>query len=530
MAGSTRLGIRSEALIAMVLLVALVLTGCSGSGRSGDTTGRDPGQPMEVLRWATPGPVVTLDGSKAGDATSMNAIYLTSGQLTRFNADREPVLDLAESITMAEDGLSATVKLRPGLKYSDGTPIVAEDLQYAVERNRKGTGAGFVATIKSVEVVNDLTAVVHLNGPDPDLKSWFAERALQLHPKKLIESDPNYWSHPVSGGPYMVAAGWTPGSDVFRAVENPNYHEGPMMAKAIEMVSVPDAASRVLQVTSGEVHAAVDLPLSSKDSFPKEVKVSYAGVGGSNYLIANQTRGGPLADPKVRQAMSYAIDRKAISEKAFFGLQPASTSPMFDCGDLCERGLLPEGGARNLDRARALMAEAGYANGFEVELKVSSSRGGWQEAAVIIADNLAEIGIKAKVTPVDEGQHYSSISKQNYELFFTGGGGHHQSTLSQMLAEGDFWVAATGWTPPAEAAEVLRRTASELDPAKRRAAYTAAQKIWMEAMHVIPVTERVQLSASRVSDSLFVVQIKNDQKVNIQTVAEAKQGARAGDL
>jgi ABC-type transport system substrate-binding protein len=176
------------------------------------------------------------------------------------------------------------------------------------------------------------------------------------------------------------------------------------------------------------------------------------------------------------------------------------------------------------------MQEAGYASGFDVDLKVSSSRGGWQEAAVIIADNLGQIGIRAKVTPVDEGQHYSSITKQNYQMFFTGGGGHHQSTMSQMLNVGDFWVAATGWQPPAEAAQALQRSASELDPAKRRAAYTEAQQIWMDAMHAIPVTERVQLSASRVSASLFVSQIKNDQKVSVQTVAEAKQGAKAGSL
>lgn len=526
----TRSTMRPGALLAAMFAVVLVLAGCggsdepSGSGSSGDGT-----QPVDVLKWAGPGPVVTLDGSVAGDATSMNGIYLTSAQLTRFNPDREPVLDLAESIEVAKNGTSATVKLLPDLKYSDGTPIVADDLKYAVDRNRNGTGAAFIATIKSVEVVDDLTAVVHLNGPDPDLLSWFAERSLALHPKSEVESDPDYWSHPVSGGPYMVDKSWTPGSDVFRAEENPNYPKGPMMAKTIEIVSVPDPASRILQLTSGELDAAVDLPLSSLKSFPSEVKVTTAGVGGSNYLIANQTLGGPFAEAKVRQAMSYAIDREEISEKAFFGLQPASTSPMFDCGELCERDLLPEAGARDLDKAKALMEEAGYPDGFEAELKVSNSRGGWQDAAVIVAKNLADIGIKVKVTPVDEGQHYSSITDQNYQLFFTGGGGHHQATISQMINPGDFWVAATGWTPPAEAAAVLQRTASTLDPVERTKAYTEAQQIWMDSMVTIPVTERVQVNGSRVGD-IFVPQIANDQKVNVQSVAEAEKGVRAGDL
>jgi ABC-type transport system substrate-binding protein len=202
---------------------------------------------------------------------------------------------------------------------------------------------------------------------------------------------------------------------------------------------------------------------------------------------------------------------------------------MFDCGDLCVRGLLPEKGARDLDKAKQLMDEAGYPDGFKADLKVSNSRGGWQDAAVIIAGNLADIGINVKVTPVDEGQHYSSITEQNYQLFFTGGGGHYQSTISQMINKGDFWVAATGWTPPPAAADVLARTASTLDEGERTEAYTEAQEIWMDSMVTIPVTERVQLNGSRIGD-IFVPQIANDQKVNVQSVAEHDAGVRAGDL
>jgi len=103
-------------------------------------------------------------------------------------------------------------------------------------------------------------------------------------------------------------------------------------------------------------------------------------------------------------------------------------------------------------------------------------------------------------------------------MFFAGGGGHYQSTLSQMLREGDFWVAATGWTPPARAAELLAISASSLDVDERRAAFTEAQEIWMEASHVIPLVERVQLNGTRVPDSVFVPQIKNDQKVLVRTL------------
>lgn len=508
-----------RATVTGLIAASLLLAGCAAQSTPSDTG--SAATQRDLIRWAGAGPVTTLDGAASGDAPSMNAIMLTSGQLTRFDENHQPHLDLAQSVQLSDDGLHATVTLLPDLKYSDGTAVLAEDLQYAFERNKAGTGAAFVATIDSIDVIDDRTAVVNLKSPDPDLLSWFAERALQLHPKSLIESDPNYWTHPVSAGPYVVDQGWEPGSSTFRASENPNYVHGPMAAKAIEIDSVPDASSRILQLQSGELDAAIDLPLSSRDSFDSSVTVESAPVGGSNYLIANEKLGGPFANQQVRQAMSLAIDRDKISNLAFYGLQPASTSPMFDCGDLCEPNLLPEDGARDVDKAKALMAQAGYADGFSAELKVSSSRGGWQDAAVIVSQNLADIGINVTVTPVDEGQHFSSITSGNYQLFFTGGGAQAQATLSQMLSPNGFWVTATGWTPPSEANDVLSQSASSLDANARRAAFSRAQQIWADAAHVISITERVQLNGSRLPTSVFVPQIKNDQKVLIKPLGSS---------
>lgn len=540
-------------ILSVLVVILLVVAACGGddddASGSDDTSSEDAATttvagsddteapsaegpvPVEVIRWAGPGPVTTLDATVAGDAASMIAINFTSGQLTRFNADREPVLDLAESVEISDDGMSATVTLLPDLVYSDGTPILAEDIQYAVERNREGTGASFVATVESVEVVDDRTAIVNLYGPDPDLLSWMAERGFQLHPKSLIEADPEgYWSEPVSGGPYVVEAGWTPGGEIFRAVENPEYHKGPMMAQAIEHVSVPDVPSRILQLNAGDLDMAYDLPLASVEDLDDDVTTTIEGVGGMNYVVLNQSLGGPFASQEVRQAMSLAIDRQRVSDVAFFGLQPPATSPLFSCGDLCSPDLLPESGARDVEAAKVLMEEAGYADGFSAEMSVSSGRGGWPDAALLIAEDLAEIGIDITITPVDEGQHYSSIGEMAYEMFFSGGGGHHQATLSQMLTPDGYWVTATGWTPPEEGAEIVQLAAQSLDTDERRGYYDEAQRMWAEGSHVISVVERVQLSGNRVPDGILIPQVKNDQKVLIMSVAEAEAGARAGDL
>jgi ABC-type transport system substrate-binding protein len=540
-AGSARRR-RHMAPIALLLSLALVTAACgngeeatddgaSGGAASGESAApSDPEpQPVDLVRWAGPGPVTTLDGKIAGDASSMIGIYFTSGQLTRFDADRQPRLDLAESVVVSDDGLQATVTLLPGLVYSDGTPVLAVDIQYAVERNRDGTGASFVRTIESVDVIDDRTAVLNLVGPDPDLLSWMAERGFQLHPKSQIEADPDYFNNPVSAGPYVVEAGWVPGAEVFRAVENPNYHKGPMMARAIEHVAVPDVPSRILQLNAGQLDMAYDLPLSSAEDLDPAVEVAIKGVGGMNYIAINQELGGPFASYEVRRAISLAIDRSRISNVAFFGFQPPATSPFFSCGPLCRPGFLPNGGVQDLDAARELMAEAGFADGFSAEMKVSSGRGGWPEAAVLIAEDLAKIGINITVTPVDEGQHFSSIGERNYEMFFSGGGGHYQALVSQVLGPTGFWVAATGATPPAGADELVVLSGQALDVEERAAIYDRVQQMWADYLPIISVVERVQLTGNRVP-GILIPQVANDQKLIIQSVAEARAGVRAGDL
>ncbi|MDA1237179.1 MAG: ABC transporter substrate-binding protein, partial [Acidobacteria bacterium] len=349
------------------------------------------------------------------------------------------------------------------------------------------------------------------------------------HPKSKVEADPDYFSNPVSAGPYVVEAGWVPGANVFRAVENPDYHKGPMMARSIEHVAVPDVPSRLLQLNAGELDMAYDLPLSSANDLDAAVEVTIAGVGGMNYIAINQSLGGPFASYEVRRAISLAIDRERISNIAFFGYQPPATSPFFSCGPLCRPGFLPNGGAQDIEEARSLMKTAGYADGFSAEMKVSSGRGGWPESAVLVAEDLAEIGIKITVTPVDEGQHYSSIGEKNYEMFFSGGGGHHQALVSQVLDPSGFWVRATAATPPVGSTELVNASGQSLDVAERAEIYDKVQEMWASYLPIISVVERVQLSGNRVP-GILIPQVKNDQKLIIQTVAEARAGVRAGDL
>ena len=141
---------------------------------------------------------------------------------------------------------------------------------------------------------------------------------------------------------------------------------------------MPDLTSKVLQLATGELEFVWDLPIAAKDSLPPEVKQFTIEVGGANTLYLNMDpagkAGSKFADPKVRQAMSLAINRKAIADTAFAGLVKPLTSFWYDCPDICPTGMLPNGGVQDVEAAKKLMTEAGVpAEGITAEMLVSAA-------------------------------------------------------------------------------------------------------------------------------------------------------------
>lgn len=504
-------------------LVALVVAGCAGPTGGGSTDGV-----LEKVSVSGSIPVATLDAKEAGEDASLLAIYLGQGQLFRFDNDRVPVPDLAESADISDDGLEVTITLRSGLTYSDGSSVKAEDIKTAFERQvDDGLAASYFATMDSVEVVDDTHAIIHMKTPDPDVLMWLTGRALPINPTALVESDPDYFLHPVSAGPYVVDD-WTPGDSVATLVENPKYWAGPMMTKEIDIVGVPDISSLVLQVASGDIDYAWDIPAASLSTLPDTVNVTTGPNGGYNYLAVNMAKGNAFSDPRVRKAMSLAIDRKAIAEQAFQGMVPVATSFLYSCGDLCQPDLLPNAGVQDIDAAKALLAEAGYADGIDGgTMMVTGTRPGWQDAAVLISEQLAKVGITFEVKPTDDATWVEAFENNTFDAVFAGGAAPAQAALQQVFADDGWWAMGQGYTN-AETTELVAQAGRTLDPAERQAIFTKAQKIGQETMPVITVVERTSIIASTTPKGLLARPL-NTGLINVQTVRQAEDGLGAGE-
>ncbi len=199
---------------------------------------------IENIKIAGPGPVMTLDVAKATELSSNNVDLPVPGRRsTATTRTACPSPSSPSPMTPSADGLTNTLKLKAGLKYSDGTPVKAADVKAGVEHQKdKGVGAPFLAGIKEVEVVDDTTAILHMDYPDPDLLLGLTGRSLSINPADKMASDPDYFMHPVSAGPYVVTE-FTP-NKTLHMQENPNYVFGPMVVKGIDLVYVPDLTRR----------------------------------------------------------------------------------------------------------------------------------------------------------------------------------------------------------------------------------------------------------------------------------------------
>jgi ABC-type transport system substrate-binding protein len=432
------------------------------------------------------------------------SIYLTGGRLFRLNPDFTAELEMAEGIDFSDDAMEATVRLKEGLLYSDGTTVTAEDVVFAFERNRDTPGpryATYLTPIESVEAVDERTIVFKMTSPYLGLVEALADMGMAIHPKSQIEADADYFIHPVSAGPYVLKD-WTPGDSTWVLEENPNYVRGPMAIRSVELVAVPDQTSRVLQLGTGVIDYVYDLPVPARDSFPAEVNTYPAPLNGQYHVAFNLNLPDdhPLKDARVRQAISLAINRDEINEKAFGGISTPATSFIYPGPP---EGLHGDFGKQDLEGARELLAETAFADGFSVELQTWGQRSGWTDAALVIAENLSEVGITVEVTPIEDAVAVANLRAGTYEMQFSGNASTPLSFFKNQFAPGSFWCDVIGYDNP-EVVDLLNKAQSATTSEARIEFLHEAQRLAYEDMPLMPISERVVLVGNRVGrDVLF---------------------------
>jgi len=481
--------------------------------------------PLDKVRISLSSKLVNMDIIGTQGQPDQATTYLASGRCFTLNPDWSTKPDLAESLTVSPDGLTATIKLREGLKYSDGTPITAEDVVYTYERQRDNKGLWFsllFSVVANAVATDARTAVFTFTKPFPLFGYAMGHLGSSVHPKAKIESDKDYWLHPVSSGQYILKD-WTPGASEWVLEENPNYWAGPSAAKRVELVAVPDMTSRVLQLTTGALDYVYDCPLAARDSFPPEVKIYSVPINGVYYvaIYGGLPADHPLMNKDVRKAISLAINRDEISQKAFFGISKPLTGFLYP-GVPGAIDSLPNGGKQNIEEAKKVLATTPFASGFKFTLMTYSQRAGWTDATLVIKNNLAEIGITAEVTPLEDAVNTANFSGGKYEAGWSGNANEPLTLLRNQFVPGAFWTGAVKYNNP-EMVKILDNALSATTQADSVKYIEQAQNLAAEELAYIPTTERAVLVGNRLPAVIYEGNRPPGVNVAIYLLSEVKK-------
>lgn len=388
--------------------------------------------------------------------------------LTRIGPNGEVLPDLAESWTISEDGKVYTFKLHTGVKFHDGTDFDASDVKFSLARacaeNSQNAQKQLFAAIDTVDVVDPATVKVTLKQPQGSfLYNMGWGDAVIVAP----ESAETNKEKPIGTGPFKFQ-NWAKGSSV-TLVKSDNYWGAPVFLDKAEFRFIPDASAAVPAMLSGDVQAFPFLPpeaLSQVKDNPN-LKVVVGSTEGETILAMNNGKP-PFDQLKVRQAISYALDRKAIIDGASEGLgQPIGShmSPANkDYVDLTGTFL------HDPAKAKELLKEAGLASGTKVTLKLPPppyARLGGE----IIASQLRDVGIEAEIIPVEWAQWLDQVfTKKDYDLTIVS---HVEPNDIGIYARKDYYF---NYQNP-EFNKVIEELGLTTDEGKRKELLGNAQKI-----------------------------------------------------
>jgi peptide/nickel transport system substrate-binding protein len=475
----------------------------------------------ETLRWAAQNDILTLDPHSQNHATT-NAILMHSYEgLTRYNEKFEVEPALATKWTMISP-TQVRFELRKGVKFADGSPFTADDVIFSFGRIKQpqGTMGIYVAGIADIKKVDDHTVDFVLSGPSPLLlrniidfrimsKAW-AEKNRTTNTQDYKAKEENFASRNVNGtGPYKIT-GWTPDQRVTMSINKEWWGKHGGNVTEVIYTPIKSDPTRVAALLSGDVDMLTDLPVQdvarlrqdsklkivdghevrtifiALDEFSPELK--YSDVKGKN----------PFKDKRVREALNIAIDREAIKRNTMRGLSlPAAI--------LVAPGV--NGHAPDIDvavkadpeRAKKLLADAGYPNGFEFQLNCPNNRYVNDEE---ICQNLvamwARIGVKTKLVAESMATFIQKVQNFDTSAYLLGWGVatfDAQYSLQSLVrtrttgADGNFNFGRIS-DPKIDALVDAMKT--ETDVAKRNALIREALIVTRDEVHSIPLHHQLR--------------------------------------
>lgn len=475
-------------LLMMTILCAFVLAACTEEG--GSTDGNDGGGTagaQEITVRVNDDPDF-LDPHKATASISFQMILNMFEGLMAPETDGSLKYAIAESHEVSEDGLEYTFKIRQGVKFHDGSDVTIDDVKYTFDR-LMGTNGGEKMknnfdNVVSAEAVDESTFKFVLAEPNSNFLYSLTALTSAVIP---ASNDGKHNENPIGTGPFAFEK-YSPGMNLI-VKKNENYwREGLPYLDKVTFAFQSDDQAAIMSLLANEVDVTA-VPWQRVNEVTDNYNTSHQNNNSSLVVTFNETKA-PFDNVKVRQAIAMAINKDDIIDSVFSGYAVKLGSNMSPAmGDFHDPSLV-DLYSFDVDKAKQLLAEAGYEDGFSTKITVSSHNGIYSNIAQIVVENLKAIGINVEIEVVEWGIWLDRVYfGRDYEMTaidLTGRPSAYE-VLNDYVSTNDAENFFLFNNP--EFDQVMADVLLEIDPAKQVEYYHKAQAILAEQAAAVYIAD-----------------------------------------
>jgi peptide/nickel transport system substrate-binding protein len=420
--------------------------------------------------------------------TPFGMLYAIHDALVRAYPGHKMGPSLAQSWEESEDGLTYEFKLRPNLTFHNGDPVTTEDVKFSYDRYQGAGATELKQRVRAVEIVDPLTVRFQLKEPWPDFMTFFGTTATAVGivvPKKYLTEvgDDGFKKHPIGAGPYKFVSS-KPGVEVVLEAFTGYWRRVPNV-KTLVMRSVPEGTTRALMVKTGEADIAYALDGTDADGIKDApgvqiVATKHASIQWIEFPDQFDPKS-PWHDQRLRLAVNYALDREGINKAACLGFCPPAGVIV---PRVMEYALQAKPIPYDPEKAKKLLAEAGYSNG--IDAGEFPAIPGFPTVAQAVVNDLNAVGIRVRLKQMERATFYAEWTAHKFHgLYMTGSGnaGNAASRVESFIySKGAY---ADGGYPDID--ELFLKQAVERDPKKREALLYKIQQLTIDRVMFAPL-------------------------------------------